>query len=483
MKWVTLLRDKEGTLVNMDPAADSLRLDPLVALCQPEDADRERVLVTQFLAALRRVFNPRRDPELRRRLLRALAHSPRCSRCAAACHIFESSGRDERYRPGLAADILRRLYFKHVQSGGRVSAWWHGDVELDWTLVVQLVQMAHRCNLCGRCVNSCGAADHPLVARELRAIFQEIGLVPAEKRCADVARVRERIAEIDERTSRRAGIEVRTPWDIKGADVLLIQPASVVADWPENVGALGLILTLAGIKWTMSVELAGDDVGDVFTREGTQLFETVQRYAEVAGGLNAKKIVVGESGEVCRVLCVNNNRLALGEPNVPRESVLTLIRDIVRTRRMVFDPIRNDFPVTLHDPCNLVLRGVVEPQREVLRSLCPQFREMNPWGERSYCCGGGGGLVQIEGARDWRVRVAGRKKIGQILDAFSECVEDADTRKYVCVPCNSCKVQIRDLLTEHAPWEKNRILYGGLAELVANAIPAVQSGFLRWEWR
>ncbi|MBZ5645858.1 MAG: (Fe-S)-binding protein [Acidobacteriia bacterium] len=471
-----------GCRAGMSLAVDNSRLDCVVALPRPQSAEEERALVARFLAGVRKLFEAGSDPELSGRLLHALRHSASCPRCAAACHVFEGSGRDERYRPGLRADILRRLYFKHVKSGGRVSTWWRGDVELDWPLVARLAQMAYRCNLCGRCAQSCHAAGHALVARALRTVFHEMGVAPIVERHADAAGVRGRIAEIDQHTSRRAGIEFHTPWDVEGAEVLLVQPASAVLDWPENVGALGLILTRAGIKWTMSSQLAGDDLGDTFSREGTQLLESVRRYAHIACGLKAKKIVVGESGEACRALCVEDERLAHGELNVPRQSVVTLIRDVVRSGRVEFDPLRNDFPVTLHDSCNLVRRGVVEPQREVLRRLCPQFREMDPWAERNYCCGGGGGLVHIKEARDWRVRVAGRKKMDQVLDAFSECL-DAETRKYLCAPCGDCKTQLRDLLAEHAPWEKNRILYGGLAELVANSIAAVRPGFLQWEWR
>jgi hypothetical protein len=32
-------------------------------------------------------------------------------------------------------------------------------------------------------------------------------------------------------------------------------------------------------------------------------------------------------------------------------------------------------------------------------------------------------------------------------------------------------------------WQKNRIFYGGLVELVANAIADVKPGFIDWEWR
>jgi len=60
--------------------------------------------------------------------------------------------------------------------------------------------------------------------------------------------------------------------------------------------------------------------------------------------------------------------------------------------RIKLDPSRNNFPVTLHDPCNMVrLMGIVEPQRRILRKICPQFREMTPHGVENYCCGGEAG--------------------------------------------------------------------------------------------
>jgi Fe-S oxidoreductase len=230
----------------------------------------------------------------------------------------------------------------------------------------------------------------------------------------------------------------------------------------------------------MSSELAGDELGRTFVEDGVELLRTARRSLRVARSLKARKIIAGESGVAYRALHAFAPRPGDDEPEVTRESVVTLIRDIVGSGRLEFDPIRNDFPVTVHDPCNLVRHGVVEPQREVLRRLCPQFREMDPWAEQNYCCGGGGGLARIETTGEWRVQVSGRTKMEQVLDAFSECL-DADTRKYLCAPCGDCKSQLGELLEAHAPWEKHRIKCGGLAELAANAAVAVRPGFLNWE--
>jgi Fe-S oxidoreductase len=162
-----------------------------------------------------------------------------------------------------------------------------------------------------------------------------------------------------------------------------------------------------------------------------------------------------------------------------------VLRDIVVSGRLTLDPGRNDFPVTLQDPCNIVrLMGVVEPQRQILRRICPQFREMHPHGVDNYCCGGGSGfsIMSGNGFRDWRSEVAGRKKLQQILDVFSDRL-DASIPKYVCTPCSNCKGQIRDLLAHHGVWRQHRILYGGLAELIVNAMANVRPGFIEWEWR
>jgi Fe-S oxidoreductase len=128
------------------------------------------------------------------------------------------------------------------------------------------------------------------------------------------------------------------------------------------------------------------------------------------------------------------------------------------------------------------MMGIVEPQREVLRALCPQFREMTPHGVESYCCGGGSGFAIMSGHNflDWRMLVAGRTKLKQVLEAFSDCPEP-ETNKYLCAPCSNCKGQFRDLFQYYGVWQKSRIMYGGLAELIVNAMTDIKSPFLKWE--
>ncbi len=472
-----------------------------VSVPQPKTSAEEAALVGKFLAGLEKLFTRENNWTFLQPLVLTMEHCAKCQTCSEACHIFEASGGNELYRPTYRSEILRRLYFKFVKRGGLVSAWQHGDIKLNWPLVARLIELSYRCNLCRRCAQACPiGADNGLVAHELRKIFsQEMGIAPKElhdngsmlqlkvgsSTGMNPEAVKDNIAFIDEDISEKTGIEVKTPWDVEGADVLLIHNAGEIMAWPENPGAFALVLNAAGVSWTMSSELAGyDSINYGLWYDDVQFARVALKHAEAARKLKVKKIVLGECGHAHKALSVIADRVLIGEHNIPRVSSLTLLRDIVMSGRIKFDPSRNDFPVILHDPCNVVrLMGVVEPQREVVRKLCPKFREMEPHGVDNYCCGGGSGFAIMSGHNfaDWRFHVSGRKKLQQILTEFQDCLEPS-VPKYLCAPCSNCKGQFRDMLAYYDLWEKNKILYGGLVELIVNAMVDVKPGFIQWEW-
>jgi len=218
--------------------------------------------------------------------------------------------------------------------------------------------------------------------------------------------------------------------------------------------------------------------------DDAQFARVAIKHAEAAKKLGVKKIVIGECGHAHKALTVIADRVLNGDLNVPRENAMTFLENIVFSGRIKFDPSKNDFPVTLHDPCNMVrLMGVVEPQRRILNYLAPQFREMTPHGVDNYCCGGGSGfaIMSPNNFEDWRLSISGRKKLKQILDAFSDCPEP-ETKKYLCAPCSNCKGQLRDLLRYYGVWEKSGILYSGLVELIVNAMVDIKKPFIEWEF-
>ncbi len=472
-----------------------------VSVPKPKSREEERRLIEKFLAGLDKLFTKQDNWTFLQPLVLTMEHCARCQTCSAACHIYEASGYNELYRPTFRSEIMRRLYFKYVRHGGLLSAFQHGDIQLNWPLVARLIELAYRCNLCRRCAQTCPiGVDNGLVAHELRKLFsQEMGIAPKElhdngsmlqlkagsSTGMNALVVKDNIEFIDEDMTEKTGIEVKTPWDVEGADVLLIHNAGEILAWPENPGAFAVILTAAGINWTLSSELAGyDSVNYGLWYDDAQLARVALKHADAARKLKVKKIVLGECGHAHKSLSVIADRILLGEANIPRESSMTLLHDIVMSGRLKLDPSRNNFPVTLHDPCNLVrLMGVVNPQREILRKIAPHFREMHPHGVDNYCCGGGSGFAIMSGNNfaDWRFHVSGRKKLEQILNAFSDCLEP-EVNKYVCAPCSNCKGQFRDMIAYYDLWNKHHIGYGGLVELIVNAMVDVKPGFIDWEW-
>ena len=377
-------------------------------------------------------------------------------------------------------------------------------MELNWETVARLIELAYRCNLCRRCGQTCPiGVDNGMIAREIRKLAsQELGIRPRELH-EDGSMLQQKVGSstgmsamvvkdnmdfVDEDMSDKTGLTVKTPWDVEGADVLVMHNAGEILAWPENPGAFGVLLEAAGVSWTMSSDLAAyDSINYGAFYDDVQLARTLLLHIQAAKKLKVKKIVMGECGHAHKGMCVISDRILQGDLNVPRESWLPFMADLVKQGRVKFDKSRNDFPVTLHDPCNITrLMGIVQPQRDIMRAVVPEhrFREMTPHGVNNYCCGGGSGFAIIGGHNfpEWRFHATGRKKMRQILNAFQGEPMDKEHPKYVCAPCSNCKGQIRDLLKYYDAWEKAGINYGGLVELMVNALPGAKPGFIDWEW-
>ncbi len=491
------------------PLSDEVRekyeatLDDTIAvgIPKPQTKEEEDELVKKFLSGLEKLFSDKDNWAFLQPLTLTMEHCAKCQTCSEACPIYESSGENDVYRPAYRAEVLRRLYFKHVKGGGLVSRWQHGDIDINWTTISRLLELSYRCTMCRRCAQSCPVGvDNGLITHELRKLFSmEMGLAAKElHESGSVLQlnvgsstgmsplvVKDNIEFIDEDTAEKTGMKIETPWDKSGADVLLIHNAGEIMAWPENPGAFAAILEAAGVSWTLSSDIvAYDGINYGLWYDDVQLARVAIKHAEAAKKLGVKKIVMGECGHATKALTVIADRVLTGELNIPRESAMTLLEDVVFSGKIKFDPSRNDFPVTLHDPCNMVrLMGIVQPQRRIIKYLCPQFREMTPHGVHNYCCGGGSGFAIMSGRnfKDWRFKVSGRKKMEQVINAFADC-PGPETPKYLCAPCSNCKGQLRDMLDYYDMWEKSRILYGGLVELIVNAMEDVEPGFIEWEW-
>jgi len=472
-----------------------------VSIPKPKNKQEEDELVAKFLSGLQKLFTKENNWTFLQPLLLSMEHCATCHTCSDSCHIYEASGRNPIYRPAYRSEVFRRLYKKYVKSkGGLLQAWRDGEIELNWTTVARLAELAYRCNLCRRCAQTCPiGVDNGLIGHEIRKLFsQELGIAAKElhehgsvlqlkvgsSTGMNAVVVKDNVEFIDEDVSEKTGMTITTPWDKEGADILLLHNAGEILSWPMNPGAFAVIFESAGLSWTMSSELvAYDGINYGLWYDDAQFARVALKHAEIAKKLKVKKIVLGECGHAHKALTVIADRVLTGDLNIPRESCMVTLEEIISSGRIKVDPERNDFPVTLHDPCNLVrLMGIVEPQRRILRKIAPRFREMEPHGVHNYCCGGGSGFAIMSGHNfaDWRNQISGRKKLEQILNAFKDEL-DPSIKKFVCTPCSNCKGQLRDLFNYYDLWEKHSILYDGLVELIVNCMSDVEPGFIEWE--
>ncbi len=467
----------------------------------PSDEARER-LVAKFLEGLKKLLTRENNWTFLQPLLLSMDNCVKCQTCAEACPIFTGSGRMEIYRPTFRAEMLRKIVDRYIKPGGHVFPTLRGnDIELSWDTLVKLAELSYRCTLCRRCAQACPVGiDNGLITREIRKLFsQELGIAMPElhekgtvkqltvgsSTGLNPAGLMDVMEFAEEDILEKTGINIKIPFDVEGAEYLVMHNAGEFLSWPENLQAFAIILTLAGISWTLSSELVGyDSVNYGLFYDDVQYARVALKHYEVAKKLGVKKIMVGECGHAHKAIMPVADRLIPDELRVRSESCLVVLEDLVLNEKILLDPSRNDFPVTLHDPCNITRSmGIIQPQRNILRKIAPRFREMEPHGVNNYCCGGGSGFAVCQSLNfpSWKAKVSGRLKFRQLLEAFSDSIEP-ETKKYVCAPCSNCKGQMRDLLSYYQAWERTGMLYGGLVELVVNAMVDVREGFIDWDF-
>ncbi len=469
----------------------------------PESGEDKKRLVEGFLSGLGKLLDPRNNWPFLQIFKLSLDYCINCQTCSEQCHVYLASGRQEIYRPTHRTEVLRRIYRRYFTTGGRLLRRFAGaDIELNYKTVIRLLESSYRCGLCRRCAQVCPVGvDNALMAREIRKLFsQEMGMAPRElfqkgtrKHLRDgsaagmtAAGLKNIIEFMEEDIHERTGRKIKIPLDKKGADIFLYHNAGEFISWPDNPEAFAILFDAAGINYTLSSEAIGmDAVNYGLFFDDIELARIGLQHLRIAGELGVKKIVVGECGHAHKVFCVTGDRVFPGDlslSDIPRESCFPLFREIVNSGAIKFDPMRNDFPVTLQDPCSITrMMGIVMPQRNVINTICPQFREMEPHGVRNYCCGGGSGfgIMQSYNFDQWKIKTSQRLKTKQILEAFEDVI-DPDTRKCIIAPCSNCKGSIREIISHYGLGKKFNISYTGLVELIVNAMADLPA-FIKWD--
>lgn len=444
--------------------------------------DEREKIVKQFCGGLKKLLSARSNWAYVMPLLFNVESCAMCQICVSECPVYKGTG-NEKLMPVYRSELFRRMVRVCLKD-----QWWVLPKKDElYRAIEELYELSYSCTLCKRCAQACPLGlDNSVITRELRKLFsQELGWAPKELHTDGTGLHLEKgsptgmtsqvlVKEVEflvEDFSKAFGLELRCMWDLPEADILFIPSIGELFVEPENFISMLILLHIRGETWTLpSAPPLYDGVNYGVFYDDVQLMRILGVHLKIIKKLRPKALLLSECGHQHKVFL---SLARMIDPQFDQIKVLdvpSFVKETVFKNKGLFDPERNKFPVTLHDPCNLVKGlGIVEPQRDVLKLLCPDFREMRPSGLDNYCCGGGGGLVLIsdERVRELRLKVGKAIKLQQILEAFNNCTE-LEEIKYVCAPCLNCRLQLRDLLND-VGFKGIRFKVGGLARLAVNA--------------
>jgi len=150
-----------------------------IQLPRPKSKQEEDEMVQKFLNGLEKILSKEDNWTFLLPLKMSLEYCGKCNVCNEACPVYVGSGRQDIYRPTYRSEILRRIIKKYSKHGKSLfPGFSDGDIELNWTTLSRLAELAYRCTLCRRCAQTCvRGVDNALLSREIRKIFgQEMGI-------------------------------------------------------------------------------------------------------------------------------------------------------------------------------------------------------------------------------------------------------------------------------------------------------------------
>ena len=383
-----------------------------------------------------------------------------CGMCASACHFYLST-QDAEYTPILKVEPFKQFYKREAGSFAPLFRWLGLKRPIS---VGELEKWQHllydSCTLCGRCSLICpmGIDIAELIEDARHAMF-EAGLAPRElhEKAARQQRAgqpeesaepyRERLLAI----GRQFGAEI--PLDRPRADVLLTVPRTDIEHYPQAVAALARVMAHLKVDCTFRSDgLIAENYA--YYAGGRQWQRDIsRRLIDQALACQAKVLIVPECGHAYAALRWQAAEL-VGK-RLPFK-----VRHIVEYLGEAHDAGRLKLRVadtgitTFHDPCMLVRKGgVTDAPRKLLHAMGIVPRETVRHIGFNICCGGGGGVMDIERAAPLRYRV--------VEDKLREF--DQTGASTVLTSCSDCRRTFDDG-KRHFGWDKTP---HSLLELIA----------------
>ncbi len=383
-----------------------------------------------------------------------------CGMCAEACHYYIAT-EDPQYTPIWKVEPFKQAYKREASAFAPVFRWFSlkRAVTAD-----QLVHWQHllfdSCNLCGRCSLICpmGIDVTELIEQARHAMF-DAGLAPDELYAKAEHQQRTGQPEVSAEPYREQllaiGDEygVSLPFDETDVEVMLCVPRTDIEHYPAAVAALGQVMRHLGVSHTFrSDALVAENYG--YYSGGQEWQRAISlRLIEQAIACHARVLLIPECGHAYTALRweaadLYGKALPFKVMAVTEYLALALHEGRLKLTNAGIGS------VSFQDPCQLDRKGgVSEAPRALMKAMGVDLHEMENNRSFSFCCGGGGGVVDIERAAPLRYRTM-EVKLREI---------DATASETFLTGCSDCRHSFDDA-KRHFDWNKTP---QSLLELVA----------------
>jgi Fe-S oxidoreductase len=391
-----------------------------------------------------------------------------CGICADACHFYIAT-EDPQYTPIWKVEPFKQAYKREASAFAPLVRLLglKREVTAD-----QLVQWQHllfdSCNMCGRCSLICpmGIDVAALIEQARHAMF-DAGLAPKElyEKAAhqqltgqpevSAEPYREQLLAIGAR------FNVDIPLDKPEAKIMLCVPRTDIEHYPSAVASLARVMQHLKVSCTFRSDgLVAENYGYYAGGKEWQR-EISLRLIDQAIACKAEILLVPECGHAYAALRWEAAAL-YGKPLPFRVLQVTeFLADEVQAGRLQLGKAAAG-AATFQDPCESSRKGgISDAPRTLMKAMGVDLHEMKNHGGFSFCCGGGGGVLDIKRAAPLRYRTM-ENKLREIDDT------GADT---LLTSCSDCRRTFDDAQA-HFSWNKTP---QSLLELVAaNLIGAGQ---------
>ena len=383
-----------------------------------------------------------------------------CGMCAEACHFYIAT-EDPQYTPVLKVEPFKQAFKREASAFAPAFRWFGLKPKVT---VEELERWQHllydSCNMCGRCSLICpmGIDVAELIEQARRGLF-EAGLAPKElyEKAAHQRRTGQPEESREPYRDRLLAIgrqfKVDIPLDKPQAEVMLTVPRTDIEHYPASVAALARVMAHLKVDCTFRSDgLIAENYGYYAGGREWQR-EISRRLIDEARACHAKVLIVPECGHAYSALRWEAAEL-IGKPLPFKVRHITeYLAEALTAGRLKLR--KADVGTsTFHDPCQLVRKGgVMSAPRRLMQAMGVVPRETTRHIGFNVCCGGGGGVLDIERAAPLRYRVVEEK--------FHEF--DATGARTFLTSCSDCRRTFDDGKA-HFNWQQTP---RSLLELVA----------------